>query len=216
MLREILNSIRSRIYAKRMILRWRTLNSHNTTYLLSIPRNELFFDKVKIGKMTYGPINAIYSNHPNEKLVIGNYCSIGCDTKFILGSEHSYKGISTFPFKVKCLGEPFEALTKGPIIIEDDVWIGENVLVLSGVRIGKGAIVAAGSIVVKDIPPYAIAGGNPSKIIRYRFSEEIIAILLKTDFYKLNCESVKNNIGFLYENITENNINEIVRKLGIS
>lgn len=89
---------------------------------------------------------------------------------------------STFPFKVKFLNYKFEALTKGPIIVKDDVWIGFGSLVLSGVTIGQGAVIAAGSVVTKDVPPYAIVGGNPAHVIRYRFSNEKIESLKQIDF----------------------------------
>lgn len=97
-----------------------------------------------------------------------------------------------------------DGYTKGPIILEDDVWIATNALILSGVTIGQGAIVAAGAVVVKDVPPYAVVGGNPAKIIKYRFPEEIIKKLLKLDFSLLTSEYVKGNISILQAPITKN------------
>jgi serine acetyltransferase len=97
----------------------------------------------------------------------------------------------------------------------DDVWLGENVMVLSGVKIGKGAVVAAASVVVKDVPPYAIVGGNPAKVIKYRFSPEIIEKLMVTDLTKLSANSIKENIDLLYSELNENNVDEIIRILKV-
>jgi acetyltransferase-like isoleucine patch superfamily enzyme len=215
MINEILIRIKYYLHSKKMINKWRELNKHNSTYLQWIPKDDIFFDKVSVGKLTYGPINAIHSGHPDEKLHIGNFCSIGGGTKFILGSEHPYTGISTFPFKVKCHNILNEAQTKGPIVLEDDVWIGENVLVLSGVVIGKGAVIAAGSVIVKDVPAYSIVGGNPAKIIKYRFSQEIIAILMKMDLNKLTSLKINENLNLLYEKIEISNAKKIIDTLNI-
>lgn len=215
MISTIIHKIKTHLHSRKMESKWRVLNGHNTTFLQWIPKDDSFFENVKVGKYTYGPIRALYSNNPNENLSIGNYCSIGSGTTFMLGSEHSYKGISTFPFKVKCLGSRGEAETKGPIVLGDDVWIGEDVLVLSGVTIGQGAVVAAGSVVVKNVPPYGIVGGNPAKLIKYRFSEEIIELLILTDWSKLDELKIKDNLNVLYENVDADNIRSIIKELGI-
>ena len=194
---------------------WARRNQHNFTKLESIPESELFFERVKVGEWTSGPINAIFSGAYNEFLTIGNYCSIGSGTKFILGSEHATKTITSFPFKVKILGIDSEAISKGPIIVEDDVWIGEDVLVLSGVKIGQGSIIGASSLVVKDIPPYAIVGGVPARVIKYRFSSEIINKLIGINWHKLSKSKIESNISLLYEVVTEENIDDIIHKLEI-
>lgn len=211
----IINRIKSHLHSRKMESKWRSLNLHNTTFLQWIPKDESFFKYVKVGKKTYGPIKAIYSNNPLERLEIGNFCSIGSGTTFMMGSEHSYKGVSTFPFKVKILGEKSEAETKGPIVVKDDVWIGENVLILSGVTIGKGAVIAAGSVVVKDIPPYAIAGGNPAKIIKLRFTESTISYLKDIDFSKLDNAKIYKNIEVLYQSVNDENVLDIIKNLEI-
>ena len=123
----------------------------------------------------------------------------------MLGGEHSYRGVSIFPFKVKACGFEYEAKTKGPIVIEDDGWIGADSIVLSGVHIGQGAIIGAGSIVAKDVPPYAIFAG--SKVIKYRFSEDVIEKLLKFDYSKLEDTDIKENINLLYEDLEESFFN---------
>ena len=164
--------------------------------------------KISIGKNTYGKINIDYSGGENEKLIIGSYCSISNKANFLLGGEHMYTNLSTYPFNAKLFGEKFEGKSKGPIIVKDDVWIGDRAFILSGVTIGQGAIVAAGSVVVKDIPPYSIVGGNPAKIIKYRFNECIIDKLLEVDYSNLDFD--KNDYEYLYSEIDENNIDSIV------
>lgn len=170
---------------------------------------------LNIGKHTYGFVLSNvehYSADENIKLSIGDYCSIGPNVRFIVASEHPYKALSTYPFKVKMLGYEFEASSKGSIIVKDDVWIGLNSVILSGVTIGQGAIVAAGSIVTKDVPPYAIVAGNPAKIIKYRFEPEVIEKLIKFDFSKLTDEKVKYLGESLYTEITQENVDDIIAK----
>jgi acetyltransferase-like isoleucine patch superfamily enzyme len=176
--------------------RWRELNRHNETII----SNVFNFDRVTVGKSTYGMLNIHQWGNDQEFLEIGHYVSIADNVTFLMGGNHEYRGISTFPVKVKMLGYQREALTKGRIKIGDDVWIGHNVLILSGVQVGQGAVIAAGSVVAKDIPPYSIVGGNPAKIIKYRFPEFIIKEMLKINYEKINPEHLAELGESLYEN----------------
>lgn len=106
-----------------------------------------------------------------------------------------------------------EALSKGNIIIEDDVWIGQGAIILSGVTIGRGSVIGAGAVVAKDIPPYSIVVGNPGKVIKKRFSDEIIEKLMKVDYSKLDENKIKYNIDLLYTEINENNVDEIINMI---
>ena len=126
-----------------------------------------------------------------ERLVIGSYCSIAQEVMFILNADHYTDHVSTFPFRVNCLGDYKEGTSKGDIIIEDDVWIGYRAIIMSGVHIGQGAVVAAGAVVTKDVPAYAIVGGTPAKIIKYRFEEKIVDYLKQIDYEKLDIEFIK-------------------------
>lgn len=157
---------------------WRQRNAHNQTVI----RNLFDFEKVRVGQATYGPLNIQEWGHPDEQLTIGHYVSISEGVTFLLGGNHPYQGITTFPVKVKYLGHAKEAQTKGAITVGDDVWLGHNSMVMSGVKISQGAVVAAGSVVTKDVPAYAIVAGNPARIIKYRFPELVIQKLLKINY----------------------------------
>ena len=188
-----------RLKRREKLKKWREINSHNSTTM----NNDFDMNLVSVGKYTYGELNVLNFSE-DKRLSIGNYCSIASNVTFAVCSEHTMNTISTFPFKVKCLSSvAFEALSKGDIIVEDDVWIGQNAVVLSGVRIGQGAIVAAGAIVTKDVPPYAIVGGNPAKIIKYRFKQELIDELIKVDFGALSRTEINEHIDELYMEITD-------------
>ena len=206
----IIEIIKERLKNKALLKKWRILNEHNFTFLALIPRDEAIFNQLTIGHFTYGPIWAAWSGNPDESLSVGSYCSIGSGTKFILGSEHPYNYLSTFPFKVKCAGYSYEATTKGPIVVKDDVWIGEDSLILSGVTIGQGAVVAARSVVVKDIPPYSIVGGNPAKVIKERFDKNIIDKLCKFNYDHIKKSLGQEDIQILYTKINNDNIDSIL------
>lgn len=181
---------------KRIQREWRSQNPHNMT---TIALNGFNHGEIIVGKNTYGRLD-VY-NDTKSKLEIGNYCSIADGVKFLVGMEHHVNSISTYPFKALIMGEKTEALSKGNIVIDDDVWIGNGALILSGVHIGQGAVIAAGAVVSKDIPPYAIAGGVPAKIIKYRFREELIKELLKINYSELTEEMIKEHIEDLYASL---------------
>jgi virginiamycin A acetyltransferase len=179
--------------------KWRKKNTHNNVWACNI------FDisSVEVGKGTYGGL-LIFNDVKNVKLIIGSYCSIASNVTFLLGHDHSVDLISTFPFKTKVLGmQKTEAISKGSIIIDDDVWIGYGAIIMSGVHINQGAVIAAGAVVTKDIPAYAIVGGVPAKVIKYRFDSEIIQELLKKDFEKLSYEMIGKNLDKLYNKVTD-------------
>jgi acetyltransferase-like isoleucine patch superfamily enzyme len=134
------------------------------------PVNIFDLNAVSIGKYSYGPLYVIYGDkwvEPDVQLIIGNYVSVADGVKFLLKSDHRLHSFSTYPFKAKILNEQEHACTKGSIVVHDDVWIGSSAIVLSGVTIGQGAVIAAGSVVTKDVEPYAIMGGVPAKLIKY-------------------------------------------------
>ena len=154
-------------------------------------------------------INAHIYNNPNEKLQIGSFCSIAEGVHFVF-SEHDYHRLCTYPFKHFILKEKEDNPTKGPIIVEDDVWIGQNCVILSGVTIHQGAVIGAGSVVAHDVPPYAIYARD--KVIKYRFEQNVIEQLLKIDYSKLTDEMIKDNIELLYRRFDETMLKESVIK----
>ncbi|MDF3626214.1 CatB-related O-acetyltransferase [Brytella acorum] len=134
-----------------------------------------------IGPHTYGSPNVIEAGEAG--LSIGDYCSIGPNVTIILGN-HRIDLVTTYPFKTLAHFWPTAAegqddhASKGDVTIGSDVWIGANATIMSGVTIGDGAVVAANALVTKAVPPYAVVGGNPARVIRYRFPEAIISRLL--------------------------------------
>lgn len=186
-------------YVKLNILKykWKKKNSHNSTSITKI----MDIDSIKVGKFSYGAINVNKTDSCNNNLIIGDFCSIADEVVFLLGVEHRIDCFSTFPFKTKVLGEKPEAFSKGDIVVNDNVWIGQRALILSGVTIGQGAVIAAGAVVTKDVPPYEVWGGVPAKKIKSRFSDEIIQELLKVDFSKVDKDFIIKNKDKLYDSI---------------
>lgn len=178
------------------------------------PLNIFDITKVSVGQYSYGIFRVQMWSNPDQRLVIGNFVSIAYNTTFILGGNHSYDTLSTFPYPSYVLNEPdiaYEEKINGPIIIKDDVWIGTSAIVMSGVTINQGAIVAAGAVVVKDVPPYAIVGGNPAKVIKYRFDEAIIERLVKeVDYSKLDADTIRANITLLKTPLTRENLPQLL------
>lgn len=174
--------------------KWRAFNKENET----IPNMIFPIECVDIGKYTYGELNVVTFSD-NCKLQIKNYISIAGAVTFLLGTEHYTDHISMYPFKVKTLQiNSSESFAKGDIVVDDDVWIGYGATIMSGVHIGQGAVVAAGSVVTKDVPPYAVVGGVPAKLIKYRFEPGMIEELLKIDYSKLTKEQIEKHIDELY------------------
>ena len=179
----------------------------------TIPMNMFPRKHVTIGKCTYGELNIVTFN-ADTNLLIGHYCSIAQHVTFILDGEHATRNISSYPFKVKCMGEKAEAFSKGDIIVGDDVWIGYGATILSGVHIGQGAVIAAGAVVTGNVPPYAVVGGVPAGILKYRFDEEMIKELLKIDYSKLDEEIVEKHIDDLYTDLKDKKQLEWIPKKG--
>lgn len=187
--------------------KWRKANQHNRT----IPENLFDISKVTVGKCTYGDLNVHCFGNTQEGLSIGNFVSIADGVKFILGGNHRHDCLSTYPFNTHVFNEPkVEAVTRGKIIVEDDVWIGSNCIILSGVTVKQGAVLGAGSIVTRDIPAYAIAVGCPARAIKYRFDMYIIEKLLQIDFAKIDIALFFKYKQLLQMKIDQSNIDEIV------
>lgn len=192
----MLDWLKEKLTMRRYRKRWRQVNAHNAT----TPMGCYPMDKITIGRGTYGPIDALFSNHVN-RLVIGSYCSVAGGVKFLVSGDHALDRISTFPFQTRCLTGEWEALSKGDIVVADDVWIGYGATILSGVRIGQGAVVAAGAVVSKDVPPYAVAAGIPAKVIKFRFAPDMIEELMKIDYSRLDETMIREHREELYQKL---------------
>lgn len=178
---------------------WKKANKHNYTS----PANVFEKSAVEVGEQTYGLLN-VHGFDATRRLKIGNYCSIANEVTFLLNADHPTDSISTYPFKVKTAHiQRFEEVSKGNITVHDDVWIGYRSTILSGVEIGQGAVVAAGAVVTKNVPPYAIVGGVPAKVISFRFTNSVIQRLLQVDYSRLDAQTVSNHINELYEPVNE-------------
>ena len=161
-------------------------------------KNVITAPNISVGEYTYydDPVdptaferNNVLFNWPEfgDHLIIGKFCSIASGTRFIMGSaNHRLSSISTYPFNV--FGGVWSEKTpphlshlpfKGDTVIGNDVWIGRESVIMPGVRIGDGAIIAAYSMVAKDVEPYTVAGGNPARLIKHRFDRELTDLLLE-------------------------------------
>ena len=144
-----------------------------------------------------------------DKLIIGKFCSIARGVEFVMnGANHMLDCLTAYPFEIidefKGLSRSFgERGNRGDTVIGNDVWIGQNATILPGVHIGDGAIIGANAVVAKDIPPYAIAVGNPAVIKKYRFEEETIKLLLELKWCDKDIEEIKKLIPLLTSDLSE-------------
>ena len=189
---------------------FRKKNSHNTVTM----ENNFNINRVSVGKQSYGGLKVYdFGKKAKHLLKIGNYVSISPDVVFLLCVEHNYKTISTFPFKVKLGLCDYEALSKGSIIVDDDVWIGYGAIINSVVHIHQGAVISSGAVVTKDVEAYSIVGGVPAKHIKYRFNKTVRDILIKLDWSEISEQALIKNITKIYTPIDENNIENVLTVL---
>lgn len=149
---------------------------------------------INIGRRTtlWGPNIQVLSI--KNSVIIGSFCSIARDVT-LQEYFHDHSKITTYFIGRNLFGKPIEdeVKSKGPIIIGSDVWIGTGVQVMSGVKVGHGAVIGANSVVTKDVPPYAVIGGNPAKVIKYRFDQSKIDELLELKWWEWDDERIKKN-----------------------
>ena len=153
--------------------------------------------------------NNVLYHYPihREKLIIGKFCSIACGTKFLFNcANHTLKSLSTYTFPLFYEEWELEKSNittawdnKGNIVIGNDVWIGYEAVIMAGVHIGDGAIIAACAVVTKDVPPYTIVGGTPAKEIRKRFDTEVIQQLLKLKWWDWSTNKIRQCLPYIAE-----------------
>ena len=195
-------------------------NDKSTVYLKPLIKNPCisigdytFYNDFKNDPMDFEK-NNIFCHYPvnHDKLIIGKFCSIACGAKFIFTSaNHTLKSFSTYPFPI--FWEEYGTLpedtvrawdNKGNIVVGNDVWIGYEAVIMSGVHIGNGAIIGTRTVVTKDVEPYSIVGGVPAKLIRKRFKDDVIKKLQMTCWWDWDKEKIKNNLKTLTNMDIEN------------
>lgn len=197
-------------------------NDYQTVYL----KNVITKENIEVGDYTiyndfyndprdFEKNNVLY-HYPinNDKLIIGKFCSIACNSKFLMTSgNHTMKSQSTYTFPI--FYEEWELdvshITdawdnKGDIVIGNDVWIGYDSIIMSGVHIGDGAIIGTRAVVTNDVPPYSIVGGIPAKVIKKRFSDDTISKLLEIKWWNWPYKKIQSNIQY----IQSGNIDKLV------
>ncbi len=199
MIRKILKTIINPINIVKFRIKNKNNDVHLTTYY---PINN-----INVGKDSYGKLK-IRSYNNKGKIFIGNYCSIADNVEFLVGGEHNYKRISTFPFQSRIYKQSTSDTPNYDIIIEDDVWIGYECLIMSNAHIGKGSVIGARSIVTGEVPPYSIYVGN--KVIKQRFPNNIVNKLNDIDFSKVSHKLNDKYSKFCQNEITTENVDKII------
>lgn len=162
-----------------------------------------YFDDRRYGPDKFEEYNVLYNyDFSKVKLVIGKFCAIAAETKFIMTGDHKLDAISTYPFPIFQNGwqhvyDVKDLPVKGDIIIGNDVWLGYDSLIKNGVTIGDGAIVAARAVVVKNVPPYAIVAGNPAKVVKMRFDDNIIKRLLRIAWWNWDIDKINKHLNLI-------------------
>lgn len=155
--------------------------------------------RVVVGPQTYGIPAIDHYMLGTERLLVGNYSSLG--GTYLLGGAHAIDRVTTYPHRINFgmpgAGEDGYPTFQGDTHVGSDVWTCQGSLMMSGITIGDGAVVAGGAVVTKDVPPYAIVGGNPAKLIRYRFTPEQIEALLEIKWWDWPVEEVREAVPLI-------------------
>lgn len=136
-----------------------------------------------------------------DRLIIGKFCALASGITFIMnGANHKLSGFSSYPFQIfgngweEVIPQPGDLPYKGNTVIGNDVWIGYQAVIMPGVQVGDGAIIAAKSVVTRDVAPYTIVGGNPAQCIRQRFDDEVIQRLVEVAWWNWSIEKITRNL----------------------
>lgn len=173
------------------IRNWRNPHNETAIHLAVLARRYGF----RIGSHSYGRPKVRFAG-AGQALTIGRFCSIADKVEILLAGNHRLDWVSTYPFAAFPDRWPDMAVSheyqqsRGDVVIGSDVWLGSGATILSGVTIGHGAVVAARAVVTRDVPPYAIVAGNPARIVRMRFADDIVAALLASAWWDLPDDAV--------------------------
>jgi virginiamycin A acetyltransferase len=176
------------------------LKNHSTRPNIIVGDYTYYDDPAGVGNFE---ANVLYHfDFIGDKLIIGKFCAVGTGVKFIMnGANHNMDAFSTYPFRIfggaweHNLPPDFSFPQRGDTIVGNDVWLGYDSLIMPGVKIGDGAVVATRAVVTKDVPPYAIVGGNPSRVIRQRFDEPTVAALLEIRWWHWDVEKIARHVA---------------------
>jgi chloramphenicol O-acetyltransferase type B len=193
--------MRKNLTNENFLTRWWT--RHAARRIPQFHRGQYRFSKAyprfHMGAGSYG-IPIVHDWGDDATLSIGAYTSIADDVHVFLGGQHRSDWVSTYPFPrfiEQARGIQNFRTTRGSVSIGNDVWLASGCTILSGVSVGDGAVVAARAVVARDVPPYAIVAGNPARIVRWRFSEDVRRELLATQWWTWPEEEVQNIVQFL-------------------
>lgn len=153
-----------------------------------------------------------------DRLIIGKFCAIGKGINFMMnGANHRMASATTYPFNIMANGWEAFAPTaedlpfKGDTVVGSDVWFGENITVMPGIYIGSGSIIAAGTVVANDVPPYCVVGGNPAHVIRQRFGDAMVQDLLDTEWWNWAPQKIYDNMALLCSRDTDSSIRKLIQ-----
>lgn len=160
---------------------------------------------IRVGKHSYGVAGCsvhVWERH-DAIVQVGSYCSLGANIKFIIDGNHRIDTFSSYPFQTLFAGAPVNVWGKETPTVGHDVWIASDVVIYSGVHIGDGAVIGGNSVVTKSVPPYAVVAGNPARIVKYRFPDDVIADLLALKWWTLPEDVIHTRLIPIQDDIRE-------------
>lgn len=197
-----------------MIFEKTDCNPIDRRYLCKLENQDRVENILTLGSCSYNGDEMEFSfweeNQQIQHVLIGRFCSLAKKISFLIGGNHSYKNVTTFPFDVEDIVKktfdgntapveaiPYQRPDHFQIVIGHDVWIGRGVTIMGGVKIGNGAVIGANAVVAKDIPPYAIAVGNPARVIKYRFDAATIKKFLAIKWWNWDLKKIADNVPLM-------------------